>query len=361
MNTRELDKEVLRNLSIWLGVDYKKISDLGEIWPEKDNFYFENVLDSNTINVTEALVRRCTHKIVKYLKQRNRYDILNFIKRIRQFYRRDLIEIAHCRFVELDKVLREKLRIPPIDWFGKKGVICLTHDIDSREDYEFTDELCKLNKKYNIVSSFNFLTGWGYKLEKQFLQTIHDKGFEIGLHGYTHDIAIGFRSKNRIKNELSMAIQQIGFPIKGYRTPAFAVSKRLLEVLKELGIQYDSSMKTISCYSPQSAEVFYPYRYPGVGIWEIPLTIQDDRMFRDLHLSNEEAVGVIKELASKIIEIGGVCVINNHPALIKKKIYYYEELLEWISSLKDVWVTRMDKLVYFMEEREKTIGNEHKE
>lgn len=355
MNLKTLDKDIVNNLSIWLGVSKDRLIELEVILSEKDNSFFENVLDSNTIGFKEALIRRTTHKLVKYLRESKRYHILNSIKKIRQFFRKDLIEISHCRFVELDRELRDKLSIPPINWNGNRGVICLSHDIDSKEDYGYVKEICGLNKKYNLIGGFNFLTDWGYQIDKYFLEEIHNNGFEIGLHGYTHDIAVGFRSKERIKRELSMAIKKIDFPVKGYRAPAFAVSKRLLEVLKELGIKYDSSMKTISCYSPQSAEVFYPYRYPGVGIWEIPLTIQDDRMFRDLHLSNEEATGVIKELASKIIEIGGVCVINNHPALIQKKIYYYEELLDWISSLRDVWVTRMDKLIEFMEEREKAI------
>lgn len=360
MNIKTLDKGVVRNLSIWLGVSEDKLMELEDILPEIDNSYFENVLDSNTISFREALIRRFTHKIVKYLKERNRYGILNSIKKIRQFFRKELIEIAHCRFVELDKTLRNRLSISNINWKGNKGVICLSHDIDNKEDYEYIGEICKLNKKYNIVSSFNFLTNWGYVIEESFLQSLHDNGFEIGLHGYTHDIAVGIRSEKRIKRELLLALEQLGFPVKGYRAPAFAISKRLLMILKELGIKYDSSMKTVSCYSPQSAEVFYPYRYPGVGIWEVPLTIQDDRVFRDLHLSNEEAVGVIKELAAKIIAIGGVCVINNHPGLIKRRRYYYEELLEWISSLNDVWVVTMAELVEFMEERERAIGNESK-
>lgn len=353
MNIKTLDKYILHNLSIWLGVDEQRLMELDDVLPDKDNSFFENVLDSQTIKPAEAIIRRLTHKIVKYLKENNRYGILESIKRIRQLCRRDLIEIAHCRFVELDKALREKLSIPSIDWNGKKGVICLSHDIDTLDDYMFIRKVCQLNHKYHIASSFNFLTHWSYDIDRKFLWQLNEEGFEVGLHGYTHDIAIGVRSEKRIKRELSLALEKLNFPVKGYRAPAFAVSSRLLKVIKELGLKYDSSMKTTSCYSPQSAEVFYPYRYPGVGIWEIPLTIQDDRVFRDLHLSNEEAIGVIKELASRIIGIGGVCVINNHPGLVRRKLYYYEELLEWLSSFSPAWITRMDTLVEFMEKREK--------
>ncbi|MFA5089665.1 MAG: polysaccharide deacetylase family protein [Candidatus Omnitrophota bacterium] len=360
MNLNTLDKDILHNLAIWLGVPESRLRELSDILPERENAYFENILDSNTIDFKEALVRRFTHKLVKYLKEKNRYGILNSIKRMRQLFRKELIEISDCRFMQLDKELRTRLALPTIDWNGHKGAVCLSHDIDSRQDYQYIPEVYRLNKKYNLVSGFNFLTNWGYCIDKTLLSELNDNGFEIGLHGYTHDIAVGFRSQERIKRELSLAFQSLGFPVEGYRAPAFAVSKRLLAVLRELGIKYDSSMKTISCYSPQSAEVFYPYRYPGVGIWEVPLTIQDDRVFRDLHLSNEEALGVIKELTARIVNMGGVCVINNHPVLIQRRRYYYEQLLEWLSGFKEAWVTRIDLLVGFMEERERRVLDENR-
>lgn len=351
-----LDREVLRNLSIWLGVSEDRLMELDGILSEKDNSFFENILDLNTIGPFEALIRRLTHKIIKYLEESTRYNVLNSIKRLRQLFRKDLVEITHCRFVELDRILRDKLSISPINWRGKRGVICFSHDVDNQEDYRRIRKIYQLNKKYELVSSFNFLTNWGYEIEKKVLEELSDNGFEVGLHGYTHDIAFGIRSENRIRRELTIALKKLDFPVKGYRAPAFAISRRLLKILKELGIKYDSSMKTISCYSSQSAEVFYPYKYPGVGIWEVPLSIQDDRLFRDLHLSNEEAIGVIKELALRIIGIGGVCVINNHPSLIQKKMHYYEGLLEWVSSFENAWVTTMAELVEFMEEREEAIN-----
>jgi len=356
MDLKSLNPDILKNLSIWLGVSQESLEALGDVASDKDNSFFENVLDSNTIDWAEALIRRFTHKTVKYLKEKNRYGILDSIKRIRQLFRKDLIEIGHCRFVQLDKQLRERLSLPTINWDGHQGVICLSHDIDSRQDYGYIREVYRLNKRYHLVSGFNFLTNWGYTVDKALLSELNDNGFEVGLHGYTHDIAVGFRSTERIKRELSLALQSLDFPVKGYRAPAFAVSKKLLMVLRELGIKYDSSMKTISCYSPQSAEVFYPYRYPAVGIWEIPLTIQDDRVFRDLNLSNEEGLGVIKELTQRVIDIGGVAVINNHPKLIDSKMYYYEELLKWIAGLDNVWIATTGEVIDFMEERERKLN-----
>jgi len=352
MNLSNLDIEVLNNLSLWLNVSVQKLKEINEVLPEYGSEYYENILDYQTIYRTEGLIRRLTYKIVKYLKESNRYYILDAIKRLRQLKRKELIEIAQCRFVTLDKELRKRLNLAPISWQGKKAVICLSHDVDSIQDYRDSLSVCRLNQKYGLKSTFNFLTHWGYDIDQGFLKECHNNGFEIGLHGYTHDIAIGIRPKERIKRELSWALEKLNHQAKGYRAPAFAVTPRLLEVLKELGFKYDSSMKSVSCYG-QAVETFYPYRYPRIGIWEIPLTIQDDRVFRDLNLSNEEGLGVIKELTQRVINIGGVMVINNHPKLINAKMYYYKELLKWISSLDNVWIATTGEVADFMEEREK--------
>jgi len=348
----KLDKDVLKNLALWLGVSVQKLIDLGEVMPGVPESHFEGFLNCQVITWKEGQIRRATHKIVKYLRESNRYYILDSIKKIRTLQRKKIVELAHCRFSELDAVLREKLSVEPIDWRGHRAVLCLTHDLDCAEDYELSRWVYGLNKKYNLRSSFNFLTNWGYDPDPDWLQELHEDGFEVGLHGLTHDIAIGTRPPYRIKKELSLALEKLDFPVRGYRAPAFAVTPQLLKVIKELGIVYDSSMKTYSAYG-KAVETFYPYRFPGVGIWEIPLTIQDDRVFRDMNLSNEEGLGVIKEMSQRIINLNGVVLINNHPRLIKERIYYYEELLKWISELENVWVCTPGELIDFMEERER--------
>jgi len=355
MNLNNLDKQILKNISLWLKVPIERLEKLGEVSSKHSHQYYENILDCQITSPIEGLIRRLTHKIVKFLKESNRYYILDAIKRLRQLKRKGLVEIAQCRFVALDKELRKKLNLAPIDWNGKKAAICLSHDVDSIDDYKNSSKIFHLNKRYGLVSTFNFLTHWGYDIDRDFIKELDKNNFEIGLHGYTHDIAIGIRPKERIRKELSWALEKLDYPVKGYRAPAFAVTPRLLKVLKELGFQYDSSMKTVSCYG-QAVETFYPYRFPYIGIWEIPLTIQDDRVFRDLNLSNEEGLGVIKELTQRVIDIGGVIVINNHPKLIVAKMYYYEELLKWISGLDNIWVTTTGQVIDFMEQREKNLN-----
>ncbi len=103
MNLNSFDKQILRNLSLWLGLPSQKIKELGNIYPEHPNDYYENILDCQSISWLEGQIRRLTHKVIKFIKERNRYQILDTIKKLRQFRRKDLIEISQCRFVVLDR------------------------------------------------------------------------------------------------------------------------------------------------------------------------------------------------------------------------------------------------------------------
>ncbi len=77
MNLSDLDESVLKNLSLWLNIPSQKLKALGEILPECPTKYYENILDCQVLSLKEGLVRRLTHKIVKFLKESDRYYILD--------------------------------------------------------------------------------------------------------------------------------------------------------------------------------------------------------------------------------------------------------------------------------------------
>lgn len=338
---------VISNLALWLDIDEKRLQDkLTEPVPQRAG----ELLDFEGITPFEGLMRRVMHKILLFLPESTKYLVTDNIKKLRQLVRKDLVGIRECALIDLYLKLKSELNVPGINWNNHKGVICLTHDVDSRECYEFVPEIHRLESKKGVVSTYNFLTHGGYHPEKSLLQELSCYGSEIGLHGYTHDLYLGCRPKSRIKNELQQALDSLDFPVKGFRAPAFSFTRRLLEVLVELGIKYDSSRKALSCYGP-GAETCFPYVYPGIDIWEVPLLIQDDRIFRDLHLSSEEGLGVVKELTKRTIDIGGVAVINTHPRLVKQKLNFYTDLLAWVKEQPDTWVTTTWEVVNLMEKR----------
>lgn len=347
-----ISQDVLDNLALWTALDPELIRD--ELNNTERIKRMNGLLNIKGILLSEEISRRILHKMLVYTPKKYRYVITDSVKKIRQLIRKELIEIPHCIFVEEYFKLVKRFNAVPLSWNGFKGCVCLTHDVDSEECYNFVEKTFVLEKRFGIRSTYNFLANWGYRLERNLLKTISDSKFEIGLHGWTHDIALGCRSRERIRKELSMALDLLGVPVKGFRAPAFSVTDRLLEVVAELGIKYDSSKKTISCYG-QAVETPYPYRYPGIDIWEIPLTVQDDRLFRDLHLSCEEGLGVVKELIARTIQVGGVAVINTHPRLVKLRLRFYEDLISWLVEEKGVLIATMSEVIDIMEKREKEI------
>ena len=68
MNLGSLNDSVLKNLSLWLNTSPTDLKSLGDIFPNQPNSYYENILDCQVISTWEGLVRRLTHKIVKFLK-----------------------------------------------------------------------------------------------------------------------------------------------------------------------------------------------------------------------------------------------------------------------------------------------------
>lgn len=348
----EIRNEVIKNLSIWTKLDSETIRE--NLNSRKDIQRINSLLDLEIVPPLEALARRVLHKMLLYAPRKYRYKITDSIKKLRQLKRKSLIEIPHCIFVEIYLNLVKQFKLMPLSWNGFKACVCLTHDVDSKEGYEFINTLIDLEERFHFRSTYNFLTSWGYTVQPDLVDRLLENNFEIGLHGLTHDIALGCRNRRRIKKELSRALDELGLPVKGFRAPAFSISKLLLEVLVELGVSYDSSMKTLSCYG-QGVETPYPYQYPGIDIWEIPLTIQDDRIFRDLHLSSDEGLGVVKELTNRISQVSGVTVINTHPRLIKSKFRFYEDLLDWLVKQSDILICPMSEVIKIMEQRKKEV------
>jgi peptidoglycan/xylan/chitin deacetylase (PgdA/CDA1 family) len=209
--------------------------------------------------------------------------------------------------------------------------ICLTHDIDTIECYESVPALANLEQKYGIPSVFNFLTAWDYPYSQDLTKNLHSEGFEIGLHGLTHDIALGYRPLNLIRSHIEKALDQLGVPVYGYRAPAFAISENLITILNELNFKYDSSMHM---WHPmyQSLGLSFPYQYPKTKIFEFPLSIEDAMLFGDFSLSQNQAMQYIEKTLTAIIEIGGVFVLNIHPSRIKTQLWLVESILKKIKE-----------------------------
>jgi peptidoglycan/xylan/chitin deacetylase (PgdA/CDA1 family) len=165
------------------------------------------------------------------------------------------------------------------------------------------------------------------------LDDLEARGFEVGLHGDTHDMAIGFRDMRSVRDRLRRCLDALGHPVMGYRAPALAFSEPLLAVLDELGFRYDSSIKA-NVYYTGGIDLCIPYLYPGTKMWEFPLVLQDDGLFRDQALDEAEALQVVQDVVDALRPYGGLVVFNSHPIHLRPRLSFYRRLLVWFADAR---------------------------
>lgn len=214
---------------------------------------------------------------------------------------------------------------------GKRGVCVISHDVDWLACYRALDWLCAVERKYGVSSTFHFLTEWRYTPDRQRLETMRAEGFEIGLHGRLHDAGFGYRARDYIIADLRRALEKLPAGITAYRAPALCVSNELLSALADVGLRVDSSMLVLNRYAPP-AESVWPYEI-APGIIELPLSMQDDLLFRDLRLSDDDALALVTKHMKTIVGAGGVFVFNGHPGILCQHKPFYEGLMAAVNEL----------------------------
>jgi polysaccharide deacetylase family protein (PEP-CTERM system associated) len=172
-----------------------------------------------------------------------------------------------------------------IDWedfsqlFGKYhyGVIAAPkQDIDRQTDI-ILDMLAETNNKATF-----FILGMLADYRPDLVKRIAAQGHEIGIHGQNHE-AMFTLTRDKAGKDLAQSLDLVqnitGQKVYGYRAPFFSVLKEnlyVLELLSELGLEYDSSIFPIKL-PRYGIDGFNPdnilYQLPnGRQLVELPLT-----------------------------------------------------------------------------------------
>jgi peptidoglycan/xylan/chitin deacetylase (PgdA/CDA1 family) len=334
----KMDSNLLSHFAWWLGVPKKAIE---PYWPQisQTSLKLENLRISAS-PLSDQVARKFAFFIMEHTHPSSRAPFRSTLKALRRFINRtnlvlpDMAPITdtlwHQTLKNLKQSLKESDTLPSLKT-GFGPAICLTHDIDTIDCYESVPALADLEQKYGIPSVFNFLTAWDYPYNSDLAKNLHSEGFEIGLHGLTHDIALGYRSPQLIRYHIEKALDQLGVPVCGYRAPAFAISDTLMKILDDLNFKYDSSMHLWHPMYP-SLGLSFPYQYPTTKIIEFPLSIEDAMIFGDFSLNENQAMRYIEKTLTAVMEIGGVFVLNIHPSRIKTQFSLVEGVLKIINE-----------------------------
>lgn len=228
---------------------------------------------------------------------------------------------------------------PPVQAGTGKVTVWLTQDIDTVGCWSGLPALLDMQSQHGFTSTTHFLTRGPYKLQQSLLDDMQARGFEIGLHGTTHDSAIGFRSDRAMRAHIARGLNDLQCSAKSYRAPALGISEELLNVLSETGFRVDSSVPMRLFYRHGVAS-HRPYMYPGTNMVEVPIAMQDVNLISDMRLADDEAMAVFKTILQCLKPVSGTFIFNAHPVHIMKRPALYKSMLALLANDPDVIVIR---------------------
>jgi peptidoglycan/xylan/chitin deacetylase (PgdA/CDA1 family) len=210
-------------------------------------------------------------------------------------------------------------------------------------------------EKHSIPASFYVpaVTALLYPDEQR---RIVDAGHEIGVHGWIHELNSKLEGADEfdlLRRSLDTLDKITGKRPVGFRSPSADFSKNTLQIIKELGFAYDSSLG--------ADEDCYELEMDGeaTGIVEIPFDwVRDDAVYFLMHRFQglrpytppTDVFDIFKRELDVAYEEGGLFELTMHPHVItnRSRIWIVDELIRYAKSLPEgVWFARHDEVVDF--------------
>jgi polysaccharide deacetylase family protein (PEP-CTERM system associated) len=143
-----------------------------------------------------------------------------------------------------------------------------------------SERLLRLLREAKVRATF-FVLGRVAERHPDLVRAIAAEGHEIGTHGWSHTL-IYQQEPEEFRQELRHSVELLrrltGAPVLGHRAPFFSITPRslwALDILKENGIRYDSSVFPVHNYRygiPGAPRWPHTLEGPGAGLREFPLS-----------------------------------------------------------------------------------------
>ncbi|CUX70166.1 MULTISPECIES: polysaccharide deacetylase [Agrobacterium] len=230
-----------------------------------------------------------------------------------------------------DGEVPDRLALPEIRSFGPRTGLYRLLDLFARYDYR---------------ASF-YVPGYVAEANPEILPAIVERGHEIGLHGYFHEIVSEVSNEEftgALEASLELFDVQVGIRPSGFRSPAWELTPHMLGEIRRHGLTYDSSLSG------------FDHPYDMDGMTEIPVQWAiDDAIFfkfegggRDrfpLQPGGAVLADWIREWRA-IHRFGGLFTLTVHDWISGRaqRIALLEELLDEISRQPAAWVATADEI-----------------
>lgn len=258
----------------------------------------------------------------------------------------------------------------PYQWpDGKRCALCFSLDLDAESPYLWLHRgkpvtglqeleqrrfgprvgiwrVLDLLAELDVPGSF-FVPGWVAARHPALLPALLERGHEIGYHGYYHErldqLAPG-EGERFLDRTIAEFEHQTGRAGYGYRSPSWEMTPEYLQLLRERGIAYDSSLMGFD----------HPYTISAMTEVPVTWTIDDALYFRytasardKTHPANPMAVleSWTEELEG-IREVGGLFMITVHEWISGRaqRLRMLRRLLEHARQHSDIWIANVGEV-----------------
>lgn len=223
-------------------------------------------------------------------------------------------------------------------WFWPesfRAAVVLTHDVESDEGVRLALDLAELEEQHGFRSSFNF-GAWYRELDPGVLRELSSRGFEIGMHGLTHDRQL-FSSRETFEarlQPLAELAERLG--AVGFRSPA---THRVVEWLGELPIEYDCTIPNSDPYEPQPGGCCSVWPFFLGDVVELPWTLPQDHTL--LTLLGHRSADLWLAQAAAVEREHGLIQCLSHPdrgyLADADKRAVYSEFLSGLAERPGLW------------------------
>jgi peptidoglycan/xylan/chitin deacetylase (PgdA/CDA1 family) len=260
--------------------------------------------------------------------------------------------------------------------------VCLSFDFDAMSSWIFRDmtsptplsrgeygarvglpRVLDLLDQFGVRATF-FVPGHSADTWPHLVREIADRGHELGNHGYLHEVpnTLDEATERAVIRKGSEAIERAaGVRPRGFRSPSWDLSPHTLDILREQGFAYDSSLMgdDFHLYWCRTGDVVHRDRAFEFGrdtdLVEMPIHwILDDAPYFNFSTASRTGLAA----ASQVLEIwqdefdymyehvpGGIYTLTMHPQIIGRghRIMMLERLIRHMRTRAGVeFVTQIE-------------------
>ena len=216
---------------------------------------------------------------------------------------------------------------------NRRFTFALTHDIETKQGFDFVPEVAALEERLGFRSSFNVVPE-RYPIDHGLLSDLRQRGFEIGVHGLKHDGKL-FSSRQTFEKRAERINRYLNdWGAVGFRSPYM---HRNPAWLQSLSVEYDLSFFDTDPYEPMPGGTMSIWPFSLGSFVELPYTLVQDHTLLTVLEARSPQIWLDK--VDFIEYWQGMALLNVHPDYLRapENFAIYERFLQVMKERENYW------------------------